>query len=77
MALGAGDHAIIVGPSWPNVESTCRVTGAGVDFVRQRQMSSGWRLDMDDARAADGFRRFAPTVPAGAAFQPYFLTYSS
>ena len=52
MALGTGDHAIIVGPSWPNVESTFRVTGADVDFVRQRQARTGWRLDMDDVRAA-------------------------
>ena len=52
MVLGTGDHAIIVGPSWPNVESTFRVTGADVDFVRQRQARSGWRLDMDDVRAA-------------------------
>ena len=52
MVLGTGDHAIIVGPSWPNVESTFRVTGADVDFVRQRQARTGWRLDMDDVRAA-------------------------
>ena len=75
MALGAGDHAIIVGPSWPNVESTCRVTGAGVDFVRQRQTSSGWRLDMDDVRAALRRRTRAlfvntPCNPTGWVMQP-------
>ena len=52
MALGAGDHAIIVGPSWPNIESSYRVTGAEVDFVRQREAGAGWYLDMDDVRAA-------------------------
>ena len=52
MALGAGDHAIIVGPSWPNIESSYRVTGAEVDFVRQREAGTGWYLDMDDVRAA-------------------------
>ena len=52
MALGAGDHAIVVGPSWPNIESSYRVTGAEVDFVRQREAGAGWYLDMDDVRAA-------------------------
>ena len=75
MALGAGDHAIIVGPSWPNAESTCRVAGAGVDFVRQRQTSSGWRLDMDDVRAALRRRTRAlfvntPCNPTGWVMQP-------
>ena len=75
MALGAGDHAIIVGPSWPNIESTCRVTGADVDFVRQRQESTGWRLDMDDVRAALRRRTRVlfvntPCNPTGWVMQP-------
>ena len=51
MVLGRGDHAIIVGPSWPNIESTYRTTGAEVDYVRQRRTDAGWRLDLDDIRA--------------------------
>lgn len=52
MVLGRGDHAIIVGPSWPNIESTYRTTGAEVEYVRQRRTDGGWRLDLDDIRAA-------------------------
>ena len=52
MALGAGDHAIIVGPAWPNIESTYRVTGAEVEYVRQREDGAGWSLDMAEVRAA-------------------------
>ena len=28
MALTTGDHAIVVGPVWPNIDSTYRATGA-------------------------------------------------
>ena len=75
MALGAGDHALIVGPSWPNIESTCRVTGADVEYVRQRQTSTGWRLDMDDVCAALRRRTRAlfvntPCNPTGWVMQP-------
>ena len=52
MALGAGDHAIIVGPSWPNIESAYRTTGAEVEYVRQRLEGGEWHLDLDDVRAA-------------------------
>ena len=52
MALGAGDHAIIVGPSWPNIESTYRTTGAEVDYVRKHRTDTDWHLDIDDIRAA-------------------------
>ena len=52
MVLGRGDHAIIVGPSWPNIESTYRATGAEVDYVRQRRTDRGWHLDLADVRAA-------------------------
>jgi aspartate/methionine/tyrosine aminotransferase len=44
MALSSGDHALIVSPNWPNIEATCRVTGAQVGFVRQRETASGWAL---------------------------------
>ena len=52
MALGAGDHALIVGPAWPNIETAYRTTGAAVDHVRQRRSGAGWHLDLDDVRAA-------------------------
>ena len=52
MALGAGDHALIVGPAWPNIETAYRTTGAAVNHVRQRRSGAGWHLDLDDVRAA-------------------------
>ena len=52
MVLSAGDHAIIAGPAWPNIDSMFRTTGAEVEYVRQRRTGAGWRLDIDDVRAA-------------------------
>ena len=52
MVLAAGDHAIIVTPSWPNIEYTFRTTGAEVAYVRQRRTGAGWHLDLADIRAA-------------------------
>ena len=52
MVLGRGDHAVIAGPSWPNIESTYRVSGAEVDYVRQRRTDAGWYLDLAELRAA-------------------------
>ena len=52
MVLSTGDHAIVVGPSWPNIESTFRTTGAEVGYVRKRRTVAGWHLDMADVRAA-------------------------
>ena len=52
MALGAGDHALIVGPSWPNIDASFRTAGAEVDYVRQRRTDAGWHLDLADVRAA-------------------------
>jgi len=44
MALNKGDEALVVSPHWPNIESTYRVTGAKVNFVRQRETPDGWVL---------------------------------
>ena len=33
MALSTDDHAIIVGPVWPNIQSTYQATGAEVTYV--------------------------------------------
>lgn len=48
MGCSSGDHALIVSPSWPNIENTLRVTGADVGFVPQRQSNLGWRLDLEE-----------------------------
>jgi aspartate/methionine/tyrosine aminotransferase len=52
MALGAGDHALIVSPNWPNIDRAFQMTGAAFDFVRQRIEPQGWRLELDDLFAA-------------------------
>ena len=52
MALSTGDHAIVVGPVWPNIDTTYRTTGAEVTYVSQRRTDAGWRLDLADVRAA-------------------------
>ena len=52
MVLTTGDHAIVVTPSWPNIEHTFRTTGADVAHVRRRRTSDGWHLDIADIRAA-------------------------
>jgi aspartate/methionine/tyrosine aminotransferase len=52
MALTTGHHAVIVSPNWPNIDTTYRVTGAEVSFVRQRLERDGWSLAMDDLIAA-------------------------
>ncbi|MEM7219005.1 MAG: pyridoxal phosphate-dependent aminotransferase [Pseudomonadota bacterium] len=47
-ALTSGDHALIVGPVWPNIDLTYRMTGASVGYVMQRQTDNGWTLDLDE-----------------------------
>ncbi|MFT7221146.1 MAG: aspartate aminotransferase [Candidatus Azotimanducaceae bacterium] len=44
MALRTGDDALIVSPHWPNIETACRVAGANIVTVRQRQTPGGWAL---------------------------------
>jgi aspartate/methionine/tyrosine aminotransferase len=48
MALSTGDHGLIVGPVWPNIDSVFRVTGANVSYVRQRLTDNGWQLSADE-----------------------------
>ena len=48
MALSTGDHGLIVGPVWPNIDSVFRVTGADVSYVRQRLTDNGWQLSADE-----------------------------
>ena len=48
MALNKGDDALIVGPHWPNIEATYRVTGANVITVRQRPTPEGWQLSAQE-----------------------------
>ena len=48
MALTTGDHGLIVGPVWPNIDAVFRVTGADVGYVRQRLTDNGWQLTADE-----------------------------
>lgn len=52
MTLNRGDHALIVTPHWPNIDRAFQVTGASFGHVRQRWSADGWRLSLDDVRAA-------------------------
>ena len=44
MALTSGDHGLIVGPVWPNIDAVFRITGAQITHVRQRLTPNGWQL---------------------------------
>lgn len=48
MALTTGDHGLIVGPVWPNIDSVFRVTGADISYVRQRITDEGWQLTANE-----------------------------
>ena len=48
MALTTGDHGLIVGPVWPNIDAVFRITGAEVGYVRQRLTDNGWQLTADE-----------------------------
>jgi aspartate/methionine/tyrosine aminotransferase len=48
MALTSGDHGLVVGPVWPNIDAVFRVTGAELSSVRQRLTGNGWQLTADE-----------------------------
>lgn len=48
MVIGAGDHGLIVGPVWPNIDAVFRVAGARITYVRQRLTDNGWQLTADE-----------------------------
>ena len=52
MALSQDDEALLVSPQWPNIELACAVTGAKLNFVRQRETPQGWQLSVDEIIAA-------------------------
>ena len=52
MSVGAGRHALIVSPNWPNIENTLRATGAEIGFVRQRMENGRWTLDPEEILSA-------------------------
>ncbi|MYF11359.1 MAG: aminotransferase class I/II-fold pyridoxal phosphate-dependent enzyme [Gammaproteobacteria bacterium] len=52
IALGEGDHGIIVSPAWPNIDAVFRVTGCELSHVRQRLGNDRWRLDLGEVAAA-------------------------
>ena len=52
MATSRGDHAVVVGPNWPNIVNSFQVTGARVGHVRQRFDGGRWSLDVDELERA-------------------------
>jgi aspartate/methionine/tyrosine aminotransferase len=52
MVLTTGGHGLIVSPNWPNIDIAFRVTGAEVDYVRQRETAEGWQLGAAEIIAA-------------------------
>lgn len=51
--LGAGDAAVVLGPTFGEYERACRVAGARVVEVRAREQD-GFRLDVEEATRAIG-----------------------
>ncbi len=52
MAAGRGDHAVVVGPNWPNIVNSFKVSGARVSHVRQRFDGERWSLHLGDLEQA-------------------------
>lgn len=52
IALGRGDHAVLVGPYWPNIERSIRVAGASQSCVTQKIVYGKWQLDIEEVAAA-------------------------
>lgn len=52
MACGRGDHAIVVGPVWPNITNALQVSGAAISHVRQRFDAGRWSLEVGDVARA-------------------------
>lgn len=52
MALSRGDHSLIIGPSWPNIEKNFQVSGAQISHVRMHERDARWQLDLDEVAAA-------------------------
>jgi aspartate/methionine/tyrosine aminotransferase len=50
--LGAGDNAIAITPSWPNVMRAMQIAGATVREVAMTPTDAGWNLDLDALFAA-------------------------
>jgi aspartate/methionine/tyrosine aminotransferase len=49
--LGAGDHAVVVWPSYQSLHEVARAAGADVTLLELRH-EDGWTLDLDALRAA-------------------------
>jgi aspartate/methionine/tyrosine aminotransferase len=70
MVAVPGARGLIVSPNWPNIETTFRVAGMAVDFVRQRETPDGWSLtaqEIIDAVGSDTKAIFlnSPCNPTG------------
>ncbi len=46
MVMTTGDHGLIVGPVWPNIDAVFRVTGAEVSYASQHLTENGWQLSV-------------------------------
>jgi len=51
MVLTTGDHGLIVGPVWPNIDAVFRVTGADVTYASQHLTENGWQLSVAEILA--------------------------
>jgi aspartate/methionine/tyrosine aminotransferase len=52
MAVGRGDHGVVVGPVWPNIVNALQVAGAAISQVRQRFDGARWSVDVADIERA-------------------------
>ena len=52
MTTGRGDHAVVVGPNWPNINNSFQVAGATMDFVRQDFDGKRWSLRVESIEEA-------------------------
>jgi aspartate/methionine/tyrosine aminotransferase len=52
MAVGRGDHGVVVGPVWPNIVNALQVAGAAISQVRQRFDGACWSVDVADIERA-------------------------
>ncbi|MFB3104383.1 MAG: aminotransferase class I/II-fold pyridoxal phosphate-dependent enzyme, partial [Pseudomonadales bacterium] len=46
MVMTTGDHGLIVGPVWPNIDAVFRVTGAAVSYASQHLTENGWHVSV-------------------------------
>lgn len=52
MAVGRGEHAIVIGPCWPNIVNSFQVMGARLSHVRKDLEGGRWSLDFEKLERA-------------------------